>query len=105
MSLFACVCICVPQVKNWISFNEPPMVCEGYNAVSEAHSVLPQSKAPHSLQSHCSQQQWTHTHSSKHQDVDGPDGPFCLCVCAPQNKFAPGVNGGRKYYYGCARCG
>jgi hypothetical protein len=36
------------QIKNWITFNEPPMVCEGYNAP----------------------------------------------------KFAPGVGGGRKYYYG-----
>lgn len=31
-------------------------------------------------------------------------GLFCLYVCAPQNKFAPGVGGGRKYYYGCAYC-
>jgi hypothetical protein len=42
-----CAVGCV-QIKNWITFNEPPMVCEGYNAP----------------------------------------------------KFAPGVGGGRKYYYG-----
>lgn len=36
------------RIKNWITFNEPPMICEGYNAA----------------------------------------------------KFAPGVAGGRKYYYG-----
>lgn len=42
MLLFACVYVrmCVLQVKNWITFNEPPMVCEGYNAVSEAPVML-----------------------------------------------------------------
>lgn len=58
MPLFACVYVrmCVLQVKNWITFNEPPMVCEGYNAVSEAPVMLLQSKAPHSLHAHGSQQ-------------------------------------------------
>jgi len=43
-----CMCLSACQIKNWITFNEPPMICEGYNAA----------------------------------------------------KFAPGVAGGRKYYYG-----